>query len=277
MSNDLSYPRTVKVGKWTEYLGRNLYVNEMKLLHNVMCEKSFNKKMVNLYNNCVKYNYHVPILTHLHGNCLFECLVYNGIGMSVKELRSGIAYLMYQFSDYKQFFEGRDDTLKELFNMTNEIEYVHCSDDNKLYKYTYEIMCEDLANDCSWGNLPTELILLVISNLYKIKFEIITNGADNLTSIHAFENNIQIVPELNILRLGHIIENHYIPIDVLKADEDFKPLFYDEAKRKFHLWGEKMEEIKQEELSTNKKEDKINTDNNDHEYGDDQFVDMSKC
>ena len=94
------YPRTVKISKWTDYLGRDLYDFESIILHNVQFEKQYNKKIVCLNENSMTIGNYIPELTNLHGNCLFECLVYHGIGENIQTLRKGIAYIMYQFRDF---------------------------------------------------------------------------------------------------------------------------------------------------------------------------------
>lgn len=254
------YPKTLKISRWMEFLGRELYPHEREIIHDVALEKQFNEKLTPLYNNCLQNNYFIPMLTHLHGNCLFECLLYGGIGPTpidpgtphrenyphngyddaISNFRKALGYIMYQYRNYKGFFEGRDDTLKELFNMTNEIKYVYCKQDGKLYHYTYEIMCQDLANDSSWGSLPTQLILLVISNLYRLDFQIVSNSFSQLTHTSAFEA-LNIKPYLKVFKLGHILENHYMPIDELVPGQELVPLWYNTAKEKFYKFGSAME------------------------------------
>lgn len=278
------YPRTVKKSKWVEFLGRNLEPFEENLLCDVLFEIKFNKRMEKLYENCLKNNYFVPELTNLHGNCLFESLVFHGIGNSVMDLRKGLAYLMYQFRNHKGFLENnKDSTLKELYILyTDKDEYVYCRQDNKLYKYSYEIMCQDLATNCSWGNLHAELLLLIVSQIYNVQFEVTANEFDKITYRHAFENGEE-MNHLPIIRLGHIFENHYVPIDTLQNQSDFVPLYYSEAKIKFHKWGSVMAQMKHESIMKKKYANKLNPMQKkkaeyikkELEYSSDQFVDMS--
>jgi hypothetical protein len=247
MNNSLlqNYPRTIKKSKWIDYLGRDLVPFEKNILFEVMFEKKFNKRMIKLYENCIKHDYYVPMLTNLDGNCLFECLVHHNIGNNIEDIRNALAYIMYQYKDYKGFFDGRDDTLKELYDLTNEIEYVYCKKDNKLYKYTYDVMCQDIATLSSWGNLPTELILLVLSRLFDLQFEITTNRFEKLTCRDAFDMvKDKSLLNLRKIRLGHIFENHYVPLDKLEQGEELVPLFYNYAKIKFHKWGRVMAKLK---------------------------------
>ena len=275
MSSIEQYPKTVKKSKWEHFLGRPLQPFEDCLLYNVLFEIKFNKRMAKLYENCITHNYYVPELTNLHGNCLFESLVFHGIGTSVMDLRKGLAYIMYQFRDYKGFLENnKDSTLKELYILyTDKDEYVYCKQDNKLYKYSYEIMCQDLATDCSWGNLHAELLLLVVSRIYNVQFEVTANEFEKITYRHAFENGEE-MNHLPIIRLGHIFENHYVPIDLIQNATDLKPLFYNEEKIKFHKWGITMVRMKNEgkmKFDNKKKKNKMKIE---HEFSSDQFVDM---
>ena len=190
---------------------------------------------------------------------------------------------MYQFRDYDKFFDYRTDTLKELFvDFTDKGEYVHCKQDNKLYKYSYEIMCQDLATNRSWGNLNTHLLLLAISRVYNVQFEIIANEFDKITYVHAFENG-DVKNNLPIIRLGHIFENHYVPIDILHHSDDFNPLFYNESRIKLHKWGTAMAKMKHDRIlerfsnnkKTNQQKKELDKLKIEHEYSSDQFVDMS--
>lgn len=182
---------------------------------------------------------------------------------------------MNQFRDYKGFLENnKDSTLKELYILyTDKDEYVYCKQDNKLYKYSYEIMCQDVATDCSWGNLHAELLLLVVSRIYNVQFEVTANEFEKITYRHAFENGEE-MNHLPIIRLGHIFENHYVPIDLIQNATDLKPLFYNEEKIKFHKWGITMARMKNEgkmKFDNKKKKNKMRIE---HEFSSDQFVDM---
>ena len=66
------FPRSVKESKWVAYLNRPLQDYEKHIIHNVKKEIYFNKKLKNLYINCAQYDYYIPFLTDLDGNCLFK-------------------------------------------------------------------------------------------------------------------------------------------------------------------------------------------------------------
>ena len=163
---------------------------------------------------------------------------------------------MYIYKDYKGFLPGQNDTLSELFSLFQEVEvddqkiYVSCGRkvDGKykfvnFYKYTYNVMCQDLTNNHSWTRMPSQLILMVISYLYKVEIIIISNMNDYENRISAFDNLTE-KPELKKLYLGHIGEYHYVPIDILKDDEEVDPIFYDTAQQNFVAWANEKEQTR---------------------------------
>lgn len=188
-----------------EYAGRDLTEREIMIFQNYKIEKTVNTMMRNLHKMCkIKGTVYVPVLTSLDGNCLMESFVYHGLGADVASMRRMLSIIMYIYRDYKNFFPNNDNTLQELFNQTNEVEIVEL--DGKKFKYDYTAMCQDLSNDNSWTRLPTELILMVVSYIFKLNIIIIN---DNNT----YETNICItsMPRKTIY-LGHIGEAHYVPI-----------------------------------------------------------------
>ncbi|QKF93693.1 OTU domain-containing protein [Fadolivirus algeromassiliense] len=247
----LKFPRTINHKVWAEYLGRQLNWDERCILEDYRAENRMNDMMKELYTQCnIKGNLYVPMLTNIDGNCLIESLNYYGIGENVKQLRNMLSVLMYIYKDYKGFLPNNDLSLKELFDMTNEIEIV-CSrkktdDDEHLeyYKYTYNVMCQDLSNSHSWQRLPTQLILMVVSYVFKVEIIIVSNMGSYENVINAFES-VTPKPSLFTVYLGHLGESHYIPLDILNPDkEELDPLFYRDAKHKLIEWATFMEKIK---------------------------------
>lgn len=240
----LRYPKTFNQKKWTTYLGRGLNYDEIKIIRKAQLENSMNKKMKYLYNVCNELNLYVPLLTKLNGNCLFESLVYNGIGNDVYDLRKGFAHIMVLLKDYKYLIPNVDLTLNEMHAFGNDIDYVYTEiDDVKhLYKYSYEIMCHDLANLYSWSKLPTELLLRAMSYLFKIKFEIVHNDNGHVTEIYApndIENDTDY--EYKIIKLGLLGESHYVPLEDINNDDLISPIYYTKSKNKFFKWGHNVE------------------------------------
>ena len=235
------FPRTLNVLQWEFYLNRPLDRHEHVLFHNMKVEMRQNKKLEALYNNCLPYKLYIPALTNLHGNCLFESLNYHNIGEDVEDLRLALSYIMFQYKNYKNFFDQQNETLEELFNIYNDIEYVYCRNTKKLYKYTYDIMCQDLATNYSWGNLPTQLILMVISKFFDVEFAILSDRFNQITYVHAYEI-ANTKPQLKKVYIGHIFENHYVPIDeITDSVEDSSLKTYKEEYVKFIKWGTAMQ------------------------------------
>ena len=243
--NKFAFPKSLKYQDWVEYLGRSLNYEEKSLIEDCRSEKHLNDMLNDLYKQCINTNYYVPILTDVIGNCLFESLVYYKIGSSVEELRTMLSMIFYIFQDYKNFLPGMSESLSELFSFSNEIEYVSTknktTDEKEFYKYTYTIMCQDLGNFCCWSRLPTQLILLVVSYLYKVEIIILHSDNGHETKINAYDTqNIK----TSKIYLGLLGESHYVPIDILDSEEEMDPMYYTSAQRKLIHYGTFMQKCK---------------------------------
>ncbi|MCJ7636234.1 MAG: hypothetical protein MUO21_01955 [Nitrososphaeraceae archaeon] len=256
---DFKFPRKLNVKIWESYVGRQLTYEERFLIEMCKSEKHMNKMMTNLYKHLSEKpkKYYVPQLTNLDGNCLFEALNYYKIGSSVEELRTMLSMIFYIFKDYKNFLPGMETTLEELFSFTNEVGYVSTKDKSsgepKYYKYSYTIMCQDLGNLSCWSRLPTQLILLVVSYLFKVEIIIIHSTNGHETSINAYESAIDI-PNISQIYLGLLGESHYVVLDINLDDDPVPPIFYDEAKRNLAKLGAFLENIKTRQYHEQKKE-----------------------
>lgn len=247
---ELYFPKTVNHRVWEYYLNRRLSHDERFILENYRAEKYMNHMMDGLFEQCTKKQiYFVPMLTSLDGNCLFESLIYHQIGSSVIQLRRSLSLIMYMYKSYKGFLPNNELSLEELFDNTNEIEYVVCKKKQgdevtkEFYKYTYNVMCQDISNNHSWSRLPTEIILMVLSYIYKLEFIIIGSTSDYINKVNMYENNTNVI-DLKKIYLGHLGESHYVPIDILNEDEELEPLYYNEAKNALLDWGYDMEKKK---------------------------------
>jgi hypothetical protein len=232
------YPKTLKKQLWESYLQRFLEQDEAFIIDDLRNEKYFNKKLEDLHIIAAKKGLYVPMLTNLHGNCLFESLEHYGICSSKNDMRQGLAYLLSIFKNHKGLFKDPRSP-KEIFADINEIENVLCKDVNRAYKYTYDIMCEDLASNFSWTRLPTQLILMFMSKLFNISIDIISNTTDYVHEIN--ENDDSDKPFKVVL--GHIGETHYVPIfqRIGGPDED-RLLFHYECRQRFLEWAHAMEQ-----------------------------------
>jgi hypothetical protein len=230
---DMDFPRSFNHNIWKNYLQRPLLTEEFFILENAKSEKHFNETLEEIHNIGLNKGLYISYLTKLHGNCLFESLIDYGIGSSVESLREAMSYLLYIYGDYKSFFETQEETIKELFLFSNEIEYVYCPEENAFYKYTFDVMCQDMANDNSWTRLPTQLFLMVISKLYNTEIVIIhDSGYESV--INTNKNAI------NQIHLGLMGESHYIPLKKINENTDISPPRYNDAKIAFFIWAVKM-------------------------------------
>lgn len=247
---EFKFPKTTNIRAWMNYLGRKLGRREFSIIHSVVLEKEFNDKMDELYSVSEKKGLYVPELTDLHGDCMFESLNYHGIGNNVHDLRNSLATIMYLYQDYKNFFPTQETTLKELFEAMNDIKYVscrhktdnsHCSHDVEFYKYSYNIMCQDITTMHSWDLLPTQLILMVVSLIYQVEICIINNTSEYEHSINVYEGVDGYEDKIKKIYIGHLGESHYLPLDIIKDDEDVNPPQYKTALAKFIKWGRYVE------------------------------------
>lgn len=237
----IQFPKTLKYNVLESYLERELTSEEKNMIENYLIESGFNHKLKNLHNVCRIKNLCVPILTNLNGNCLFESLVYFGIGSNVTQLRKIVSLLLYMYKDYKYFIPNSTDTLRELFDVTNEVEYVKSGDN--FYAYTYETMCQDVSNPYTWNKLPTELILMIISYVFKLEFIILNNVSEYENKINTV-NNTENKFNVRTIYLGHIQEAHYFPLMENQTYDNNKLLYYDNFGIQLREWACEMEKWK---------------------------------
>lgn len=243
----MDFPRTLDADIWHSYMERPLTEEEKSLFDCVRQEKRFNEKIIKLANNADNKGLYIPKLTNLHGNCLFECLEYNGLITNHDEFRKDLAFMMQIFKNYKEFFLDCKNTLNELFEQINDIKCVYCKEDNKFYKYNYDVMCIDLASEFSWTRLPTELILRFMAELFGITFHIFSDTT----------NYVHKIPETsttnNIIYLGHIGEVHYIPLcETSKCPTKVTIPKYNTSKTMFYEWAIRMSKSRHHKKNANK-------------------------
>jgi hypothetical protein len=85
-----------------------------------------------------------------------------------------------------------------------------------------------------------ELILMTISRIYEVQIKIFSNKSEYVNTITTLDYD-------EIIYLGHINEEHYIPVIELDADIAVEQLLMEEymksypiyvsAKHKYHKWG----------------------------------------
>lgn len=229
----MNHPRSPNIKRWEIYLKRRLSLSEKKLLKKTECEISINKDIMNLAINLKNDKLYIPELSVSNGNCLYESLNYHLKEKNLLDIRKSVANFMRLFKNQKNIFSNNEYSLHELFMFQNEIQYILNRKDNKLYNYTFDIMCTDLECDGSWERLPVELILMCISYLYDVK---ITLCHDNGFMHHIINSD---TPKKEIY-IGLLGEFHYIPLEI-KKDEDpdtitDNVIVYNKYIDKYHEW-----------------------------------------
>ena len=230
------YPNVADVNEWTTYLGRKLIDEEIAIINDVITENKFNKRIKSIHQFAQTMNLYVPTLTHLHGNCIFECLQYFGLCHNITTFRQAIAFLLLTYKNQKYFFPNQELTLNELFTCRNEIPYVFCKKTNKYYIYNYDTMCIDLGTPCAWTRMDTQSILTVISIICNLKIIILH---DNL---HITEICTEYNEYTETIYVGLIKEVHYIPLDHIKPGTKPKCPRYTNDTKTFVIWAKLMAE-----------------------------------
>ncbi len=260
-----NYKSTLKLKYWESYLGRKLKKHEFFLIKQAESENSMNNKIMDIYSSAKVNGLYVPQLTNLHGNCIFESLQYHGLCDNIEHFRCGLAYLLILFKDKKYFIPEQELSLEEIFNVSNNVETVFCKKTRRMYKYTFITMCLDLAKNCSWTRLNTQLIFLAMTVLFNIRISVLHNNG-YISEIKTIENE-----NTKTIYLGLIDETHYIPVAVKCGHpiEDICPKYL-ESIREFHAWAREMSimlgrvEYEPGTFSPPKKENNSNRHNNNH-------------
>lgn len=242
-------------------LGLKLSKNEINILISYNAEKKMNLAISKIYNKCNKHNLYIPKLSVLDGNCLFDSLLYVlniNEKTNIINIRYGIASLMNMYKKFKNFFPCEEKSMEEIFDILNtgdcKVEYVlqtNNKKENEIKRYTFDAMCQDLATDGSWSRLPTQLILMVISFIFKLKIKIITDAFDDyMPHTNVWENTDIPQDQINTIYLGHIQEYHYIPI-IQNNNEYRRPIYYNEAIIKYENMKKIIEEAIYKKININ--------------------------
>jgi hypothetical protein len=237
---ELYYPVIPDPDLWESFLNRSLKDNERQIIHNYLLEKDTNLQIKALHYNLLANGYfHIPNLTNNNGNCLWESLSYLGYGRA-SEIRKNIAALLLLIKNDMNFYSNGGMCAGELFLECNDVELVIDCNSNQIYEYDYEMMVIDLYTNNSWTRLPMELILMTISRIYEVQIKIFSNKSEYVNTITTLDYD-------EIIYLGHINEEHYIPVIELDADIAVEQLLMEEymksypiyvsAKHKYHKWG----------------------------------------
>lgn len=252
--NDLWYPDKPDIDLWESFLGRSLSIKEKKIILSVFEEKDLNNSIKGLQQNLLGSNCFVKELTNNNGNCLFESLGMLGLGDNdlginpQQMLRNNLSSILLYMRNIYDFFPALTITPEEIFNNSNEIEFVKNDKTGEVYEYNFDMMVCDLRTNYSWERLPTELILMTVSRLYEVKILIYHNKTQFINEINVWKG-IKTDNELDIIRLGHINEEHYLPVLRLPDEliDDIETIHqiskiklkYDTKKINYKQWAEK--------------------------------------
>jgi len=240
-AEDVYYPKTSDIETWESFLNRELTMEEKLYLMDVIIEKGLNKELYGLQENLKKDgSLYIPKLTSNVGNCLFESLEILGYG-DAEQIRKNVTTVMTLCAKDDSFFPYIHQSLRNIFSNSNDIATVLDKDENKSYKYNYDMMLVDLYSKHSWSRLPTELILMVISRIYKIQILIYHNNTAYVSNVNVWQQCDYISP--TIIRLGQLNEEHYVPItEITTTSSDLvnKKIKYVKAKNRFHKWAREL-------------------------------------
>jgi hypothetical protein len=241
-NDDIYYPKTSDIETWESFLNRELTIEEKLYIMDVVIEKDLNKELYSLQENLKKDgSLYIPKLTSNVGNCLFESLEILGYG-DAEQIRKNVAAVMTLCGKDDLFFPYLNQSLKDIFINSNDIISVFDKNEEKSYKYNYDMMLVDLYSKHSWSRLPTELILMVISRIYKIQILIYHNNSTYVSKVNVWENCDYISP--TIIRLGQLNEEHYVPIMQITSSSSLdivnKKIKYVKAKNRFHKWAREL-------------------------------------
>ena len=228
-------------------MNRKLKDNEREILHDYLLENDTNSQIKSLhYNLILKGAFTIPKLTKNNGNCLFESLSYLGYG-STSEIRKNMAALLLLVRNDYNFFSRKDICPEELFVNCNDVEVVKDKNTGLVYEYDYDSMIVDLYTNHSWSRLPMELILMTISKIYEIHIKIFSNKSEYINTVSVWNLD---EPDIDTIYLGHLNEEHYVPVIKINAEIASDPLLMDEfmkcypkyvsAKNDYHKWGKQM-------------------------------------
>ena len=175
----------------------------IKEAHNSKPNSPINNKLKNLAKHITQYNLYIKSLTKSQTNTLYESLFILKMFDNYQELKDAIFLILIVFRKQKYFVSTHEESLEEIFNMNNTIEYVWSAQTNSYYKYNYDVMCIDVLSPDSLNRVPLILILKILSVVLDISINIYTES----TNIYVKNN------DNNIVSLGMCGFNLFVPLD----------------------------------------------------------------
>ena len=237
--DELYYPDP-DIDLWESFLNRTLEPKEKEFIMDIILEKDTNRQIDLIHKNMLKSGiFCIPKLTSSRGNCLFESLEILELGDSI-DIRNKIANILLAKRNDKEFFPHIG-----IFTNANDVQTIFDKKEQQHYTYDYDRMILDLRKKYSWKHLPTELILMAISRIYSIGFNIFNNKSEYISTVNMWNNSSDI--SIRQIYLGHINEEHYIPVikipQELSEDRQIVHEFinklpkYNGATNRFNSWA----------------------------------------
>lgn len=243
-NTDIFYPTLPDFDFWESFLNRKLKDKEYEIIHDYLLENDINLQIKSLHYNIILNGiFTIPKLTKNNGNCLFESLSHLGYGKA-SEIRKNIAALLLLVRYDNYFFPNRNACPEELFIDCNYENIVKDKNTGMVYEYNYDAMIVDLYTNHSWSRLPMQLILMTISRIYEVHIKIFSNKSEYINTVSIWDSDEE---DIETIYLGHLNEEHYIPViklneDIAKDDflmDEFMKNYprYISAKKNYHKWG----------------------------------------
>lgn len=244
MKRNYTYKLTVNEAYWHSHLkkiGKVLTRKDKILLRSTKNENQDNISMNRIQQRALKNGLHIPCLTNLVGDCMFESIEKTGFCKDRKIFRQSVALMMFLFGNCN-IIKTYNSPLKNTFAMFNDVEYVFCHKTKRLYKYTYYTMCSDMFSDGSWSRLPTEIVLTVIAYLFKVRINIYhDNGHINKICDPDLDKILSSTDPKSNINIALIGEHHYVPLTRVPPHVDSGSLKcpkYCVQLKKFLKWAE---------------------------------------
>ncbi len=144
--SDLWYPEKPDIDLWESFLNRNLTYEEKELMLEVVVENDLNKQIKALKYNILDLNCFIPKLTNNNGNCLFESLACLGLGENNlgiehdKIIRDNLSSVLLYVRNCSDFFPNVNISPEEIFNNSNDVEFIRFKKTNEVWEYNYFII-----------------------------------------------------------------------------------------------------------------------------------------
>lgn len=243
-NTDIFYPTLPDFDFWESFLNRKLQDKEYEIIHDYLLENDTNLQIKLLHYNIILNGiFTIPKLTKNNGNCLFESLSHLGYGKP-SEIRKNIAALLLLVRYNNNFFPNRNVCPEELFIDCNYENLVKDKNTGMVYEYNYDAMIVDLYTNHSWSRLPMQLILMTISRIYEVHIKIFSNKSEYINTVSVWDPHEE---DIDTIYLGHLNEEHYVPVIKLNEDiakdaflmDEFMKSYprYISAKKNYHKWG----------------------------------------